>query len=176
MRQTVGVRYLTIVRHAKAVKKTPPEVDYERALNDRGRAQCAQLREWATDPDALGAFGPTVALVSSARRTRETYELGLEGTGFVSDVYYSDLIYNGVRDVGAEDLLIDLAAIDPVTSSLCVVAHNPTVLELLVTLSGRVEDVRRDGYPLAGAFVLEIDDDRPVGLARYELVARFIPD
>lgn len=129
------------------------------------------------DPTSLARFGPTTALVSSAARTRETYRLAFEGTPFVSRCEFSDLIYNGRHEVSAEHLLIDLAAIDPVTTSLLVVAHNPTVLDLVVELATPLpREVVRGRYPLGGAYVFELPDDRPVGLKRYELVASYIPD
>lgn len=116
------------------------------------------------------------ALVSSSRRTRETFEWGLDVGDFVAEVYFSELIYNGVRDVRAEDLLSELAVTDPVGNSLCVVAHSPTVLELLFTLTGRLDvDLQRSGYPLGGAFVLRLDSDGPGARAHYELVDQFVP-
>ena len=176
MRHDGMMRYLTIVRHAKAVKAEPGEPDYDRVLHKRGRAQCEQLRAWASDPEALGRFGPTTALVSAAARTRETYTRAFEGTGFVATCHFSELIYNGRRDVTAEDLLIDLAAVDPVTTSLLVVGHNPTVQELVLTLARAAPlELRTGNYPLGGAYVFELPDDRPIGLARYEVVANFIP-
>ena len=36
--------------------------------------------------------------------------------------------------------------------------------------------LRGDHYPLGGAFVLALPEDRPVGLERYEVVASFVPD
>jgi phosphohistidine phosphatase len=171
------MRYLTVVRHAKAVKGEPGEPDYGRVLHKRGRAQCEQLREWATDPNALSRFGPTTALVSAAARTRETYARAFEGTGFVQTCHFSELIYNGRRHVTAEDVLIDLAAVDPVTTSLLVVGHNPTVHELVLTLARVAPPVLRTGnYPLGGAYVLELPDDHQIGLARYDVVDSFIPD
>ncbi len=126
---------------------------------------------------ALGAFGPTTALVSSAVRTRETFRRAFEETPFVSTVSYSELIYNGRREVSGEDLLIDLASVDPVTTSLLVVAHNPTVHELVAGLAEVVPDVLElRGYPLGGAFVFQLRDDEPIGLARYPVVAQFVPD
>ncbi len=176
IRQTGGVRYLTVVRHAKAVPAIPGGRDIDRVLAERGRDQCAALRAWASDPNSLGAYGPTTALVSSAARTRETFALAFDGTDFVAHHEFSDLIYNGTRDVSAEDVLIDLAAIDPVTTSLLVVAHNPTVLELVLSLARSApKDLRHGHYPLAGAFVLLLPDDRPVGLAHYDVVEHFVP-
>lgn len=170
------MRYLTVVRHAKAVPAPAGGPDVDRPLAARGRDQCATLRAWATDPSALGAYGPAMALVSAAVRTRETFERAFDGTPFILGYQLSSLIYNGARDVTAEDVLIELAAIDPVTSSLLVVAHNPTVHELVLTLALRAPKELRNGrYPLAGAYVLALADDRPIGLGRLEVVDRYLP-
>ncbi len=169
------MRFLTVVRHAKAVPAAPGETDVDRPLSSRGRAQCAPLRGWAEDPSSLGAYGPTTALVSAAARTRETFARAFDATSFVTHHEFSELIYNGVRDVSPDDVLIDLAAIDPVTTSLLVVGHNPTVLELVLALADRApKELRHGRYPLAGAYVLALPDDRPVGLARYEFVESFV--
>jgi phosphohistidine phosphatase SixA len=171
------MRYLTIVRHCKASPAAAGGSDYERTLSARGLRQCAQLRTWALDAEGLGRYGPTTALVSGAARTRETYARSFDDTPFVVECHFSDLIYNGTRGVSAEDVLIDLAAIDPVRTSLLVVAHNPTVLELLVSLAIKTpKSVLRDGYPLGGAFVLAVGENEQVGPGRYELVERYVPD
>ena len=170
------MRYLTIVRHAEATPAPPGGSDVDRPLSARGRAQCEQLRAWAVDPDALGAYGPVTALVSAAARTRETFSRAFEGTGFVTRCEYSELIYNGHREVSGEDLLVDLAAIDPLSTSLLVVGHNPTVLEVVAALAERAPGkVRRGHYPLGAAYVLALPHDEPVGLRHYSLVAKFVP-
>jgi phosphohistidine phosphatase len=170
------VRFLTIVRHAKAERNSEDGSDFSRSLNGRGRRQCEELRRWASDDEELGQFGPATALVSSAARTAETFRLAFKGTPFVSDVHNSALIYNGQRRVTAEDVLIDLAAIDPVTTSLLVIGHNPTVLELLLTLASDLPLEFAHEYPLAGAYVLALRDDEPVGLGPYEFVRRYVPE
>lgn len=171
------MRYLTVVRHAKAVPGAPGAPDVERVLATRGHDECARLRRWARDPDELGRFGPTTALVSAAARTRETFTRAFEGTAFAGRVEFSDGIYNGRRDVTAEDLLVELAAVDPVTTSLLVVAHSPTVHEFMLRLATKLPKILRgDRYPLGGAFVLELPDDRTIGLQRYDVVASYVPN
>jgi phosphohistidine phosphatase len=171
------VRYLTVVRHAKASPAQPGEPDFDRELAKRGREQCRQLREWASDLDELGRFGPTAALVSASARTRETFARAFEGTPFVARAEFSELIYNGHREVSAEGLLVDLAAIDPVTSSLLVVGHSPTVHELMSSLANELPKALRGyHYPLGGTFVMALRDERQIGLARYEVVASYVPD
>jgi phosphohistidine phosphatase SixA len=78
--------------------------------------------------------------------------------------------------VTPEDALIDLAAIDPVTTSLLVVGHNPTVLELLLAITRDLPAEFEDEFPLAGAYVLELHDDEPVGPGPYSFVRRFVPE
>ncbi len=170
------MRYLTIVRHCESKPAKPGESDFDRVLNKEGRRESEHLREWASDPAQLGRFGPTTALVSSAARTRETFRRAFEDTPFVSSVHFSELIYNGRREVTAEDLLIDLAAIDPVTTSLLVVAHNPTVHELVYVLCSNLPDALRKKFATGAAYVLALPDDQQIGLARYELVASYVPD
>lgn len=170
------MRYLTIVRHAEAEDAAASGRDYDRALTKRGRRQCEQLRALAMDPNELGRFGPVSALVSGATRARETFTRAFEGTDFVAHVDYSDLIYNGHRAISAEDVLIDLAAIDPVTTSLLVVAHNPTLAELVSVLARHVPAPLAPGHlPKAAVVVLALEDDRPIGLARYDAVAAYRP-
>lgn len=175
--QTVGVRYLTIVRHSEATPAKSGGSDFARELSKRGRKQCKQLREWALDGHELGRFGPTTALVSSAARTRETFHRAFDETPFAGPREFSDQIYNGHREVTAEDMLIELAAIDPMTMSLLVVGHNPTVHEFMLSLAKDLPDsLRRKGYPLGAAYVLALPDDQPIGLARHEVVASYEPD
>ena len=170
------MRYVTIVRHCESSPAKSGESDYERVLSDKGKDQAQQLRSWAMDSQALAKYGPTTALVSSAARTRETFKRAFEDTPFVKTVNFSELIYNGKRDVSAEDLLIDLAAIDSVVTSLLLVAHNPSVHELVFSLTQELPDVLKGEYPLGGAFVLAIPDNQQIGLDQYELVDSFIPD
>ena len=170
------MRYVTIVRHCESSPAKSGESDYERVLSDKGKDQAQQLRSWAMNSQALAKYGPTTALVSSAARTRETFKRAFEDTPFVKTVNFSELIYNGKRDVSAEDLLIDLAAIDSVVTSLLLVAHNPSVHELVFSLTQELPDVLKGEYPLGGAFVLAIPDNQQIGLVQYELVDSFIPD
>ncbi len=170
------MRYLTIVRHCESSPAKAGQSDYERILSIKGKNQAGQLHSWATDPQQLGKYGPTTALVSAAARTRETFRRAFEGTSFVKTVHFSELIYNGKRNVSAEDVLIDIAAIDPVVTSLLLVAHNPSVHELIFSLTKELPEVLKGEYPLGGAFVLAIPDNQKIGLAQYELIDSFIPD
>jgi len=115
--QNSSMRYLTVVRHAKSSPAKPGESDFARTLNKRGREECERLREWR----ATRRTGPLRAddrPRELGRSNPRDVSTAFHGTAFVEQCEFSELIYNGRRDVSAEDLLIDLAAIDPVTTSL----------------------------------------------------------
>ena len=171
------MRYLTIVRHAKAAAGDASVRDFDRPLTVKGRAQAEVLREWARDPEALGRYGPTTALVSAAARARETYAVAFAGTSFVHALETSELIYNGRRDVTAEDLLAELATVDPGNESLLVVGHNPTVFELALSLSDReIPALAKHKYPLGAALVFALELGETIGLRRYSFVESFVPE
>ena len=171
------MRYLTVVRHAKALPASLEESDFDRVLAQRGHTQCERLRAWASNPNELGRFGPTTALVSAAARTRETFVRAFEGTDFVAQSHFSERIYNGRRDVAGEDLLANLAGIDPKTTSLLIVGHNPTVHELMLLIAADLPSaLRRDHFALGGTFILAIDDDRVIEQKHYEVVAAYNPN
>ena len=174
--QTTPVRYLTIVRHAKAAPAASGQDDLDRPLTSKGRAQAAALRAWVLDPEELGGYGPTTALVSASARTRETYAVAFAGTPFVHAVEINSAIYNGRRDVSADDLRAELAAVDPGNESLMVVGHNPTVFELAATLARHeIPTLAKGKYPLGAALVFAIDDG-PLGSGPYEWVRSFVPE
>ncbi|HEV2427185.1 MAG TPA: histidine phosphatase family protein [Acidimicrobiales bacterium] len=171
------MRFLTVVRHAESSKATPGQRDVDRPLSERGRAQCDWLRAAAADDSALGRFGPATVLVSAAVRTVETYERAFAGLAIVASMVTSERIYNGFHDVSAEDMLVELAAVDPVSTSLMVVGHNPTVLDLMALLATRLPGKLRKGhFPTGAAYVLGLPEDRPLGSATYDVVAKYVPD
>jgi phosphohistidine phosphatase len=151
--------------------------DFDRVLSGRGRKECKQLRAWASDKESLGRYGPVAALVSAAARTRETFELAFEGTGFVGAHQFDKSIYGGTREVSGEDLLGALREFDPGTTSLMIVAHNPSMHELALLLARVAPDsLRTRGYALGGAYVFALPEEEPLGSTRYEIVASYIPD
>lgn len=171
------MRYLTIVRHAKSTPAPPGGSDFDRPLSGRGRKQCKQLKQWASDAESLGRFGPVSALVSSAARTRETFERAFGSTNWVVAHEFRKSIYSGVREVTGEDLLRALIEFDPGTTSLLIVGHNPSMHELAVLLASEVPaSLRSRGYALGGAYVFALPDAEPIAHQRYELVASYVPD
>lgn len=170
------MRYLVVVRHAHAEDPVPGTADVDRVLTKKGRRQCARLRAWAEDADALGRFGPVTAVVSPSARTVETYERAFAGTPMAAEVVLSPALYNGRRPVRVEDVVAELVAHDEPTRSLMVVGHNPTVREVVDTLGVGVPLARYGWFPKGGAVVLELADDRPIGAGGHRCAALFDPN
>lgn len=148
---------LVIVRHAKA--EPFADTDAERRLADRGRKDAAAAGAWLETQDVV----PDRALVSGARRTRETWSLLAEAAGWQTEPEYDDALYGA-----DEDTVIDiLRAVDESAGTVVVVGHNPTVgmlAQLLDDGDGDPSAVDRLmlGYPTSAVTVFDV----PVAWAR----------
>lgn len=106
---------LILFRHAKSSWAGNVE-DHERPLADRGRRAAPVMAKWL----AGKGLKPTVALVSTARRTQETWaliapELGKVTKRDVAEIY----------EAPAERILDAIHAVEPSVESLIIVGHNP---------------------------------------------------
>lgn len=132
---------LLLLRHAKA-EPSGAGGDYERALTRRGETDARRLGRY------LGENGPVPgkALVSSARRTRQTYEAvaaALGGAAPAAD-HQDDLFDASAAEVlGCVQRAVD-------ADCLMVVGHNPAVAELAASLAGDGDLAER--RRLAGRF------------------------
>ena len=137
---------LVLIRHAKAVPHRP--ADKGRELADRGREQCARVREWLTERQVA----PDRVVVSSATRTRETWELCSVGT---VPPEYDDRVYGA--DVA--DLREVIEQTPAQVSTLVLVGHNPTFEDLAYELddSAPARDRTNQGMPTAGVAIFELD-------------------
>lgn len=127
------MRRLLLLRHAKSSWANPEIEDHDRALNKRGKRGAKALACWFADHPA-----PEIALVSSARRTRETWEaLGLDCPAEMRDsLYHAD----------PETLLAVIG--ETQAASLLVVGHNPGLAEVAHLLAATPPDHPRwQDYP-----------------------------
>jgi phosphohistidine phosphatase len=104
------------------------------------------------------ALLPDRVIVSSAQRTRETWErmAGAFSTGL--PVAYEDRLY----DAGTEAILAVIKAVDRPASSLMVIAHNPGLYDtarLLLAHRGGEAHQLDDGLPTAGLVVIDLAED-----------------
>jgi phosphohistidine phosphatase len=120
------MRRLLLLRHAKAERSQPGGGDHDRVLAARGRADAKKLGAYL----ARHAFVPDRALVSTAARTRETWELLAAAFAKVPPADFEDRIYNAP----AQTLLQAIKENGPQTGTLLVIGHNPGLQELATML------------------------------------------
>ena len=132
------MRTLILLRHAKAVKGSEAPSDEARALTPRGR------RDASTAGAALTEHGlkPSLALVSTSVRTRETAELALAGLSV--ETRFEEALYHAAPE-GVWDAF---AASD--AESVLIVGHNPGLAELGSLLIAQAHDNSRAARDFAG--------------------------
>lgn len=142
---------LILLRHAKSDKAEPGMGDHERTLNPRGRGDAARIGAYL----ARHALIPDRVLVSTARRTRETWEGVAAALSATPVVTFEDRLYNGSADA----LLAVIKETERTTSTLLVIGHNPGMQELamLLVASGDVDMRERlhEGLPTSGLVVID---------------------
>lgn len=144
---------LILFRHAKS-SWTDNVEDHDRPLADRGRKAAPIMAKWL----AGKALKPTVALVSTARRTQETWgliapELGKVTKRDVAEIY----------DAPAERILDAIHAVEHSVESLIIVGHNPGMEDLARLLmkgdGGKAGARMREKFPTAAVAVLSLPVD-----------------
>ena len=139
---------LFLIRHAKSAWDEPALPDHARPLNARGHRGAATIGRWLAGGDAL----PTLALVSDARRTRETWA-GIEAeTGDLPERFEPALY-----DAAPETILGVLQSAPP-TPRLALLGHNPGIAEtarrLLADPPGSPDFAK---HPTAATTVIDFD-------------------
>src|SRR5690349_11674029 len=119
------MRRLMLMRHAKA--EIPMGRDIDRALAPRGRKAAPLIGKYLKDELLL----PDLALVSPARRTRETWDLVRRDLGQV-DAREDSRIYEASKD----GLLAMAREVASGIRTLLMIGHNPAMGELARLLVG----------------------------------------
>ncbi len=144
------MRQLVLLRHAKAAAESETGEDFDRPLAARGREDAPGIGE------ALAGAGadPEIVLVSSAKRTRETWGLVSScfpdvTVEFRDDLYLAEAnaLLHAAEEAGAERVMV--------------VAHNPGVHELASRLAHRnnaLETSVRAKFPTAAGAMFERAD------------------
>lgn len=143
---------LGLLRHAKSAY--PDDVpDARRPLAERGRREAALL-----GPVLVERLGqPDLVLVSSATRTRQTWELASKAFSHHPYTQFEDVVY----DASVEDLLLLLRSLDRAYPVVLIVGHNPGLEELAAVLSEGRDTEARDRlvakFPTSALAVLKCD-------------------
>ncbi|MFN8830265.1 MAG: SixA phosphatase family protein [Labrys sp. (in: a-proteobacteria)] len=142
------MRRLILLRHAKS--DWPDDVDdHDRPLAPRGLADAPRIGKALADR----GYRPELALVSSAKRTRETFD-------HVSSAFPSItlVVEPTIYEADARMILAAIRKVPDTVGTLLVVGHNPG-LETLVPALMRIEEREdyfdaHDKFPTGAAAVL----------------------
>jgi phosphohistidine phosphatase len=144
-------RRLVLMRHAKAEQVAAS--DHERALTPRGVQDALDAGRWAAGAHLL----PEHVVVSSAARTRATWDAFAEASGATAEPVVDRSLYAAGTD-GALELL---RCVPADARTVMLVGHNPTVAHLVHLLDDggaepAVFSAVSTDYPTAALTVLEV--------------------
>jgi phosphohistidine phosphatase len=153
------MRRLMLLRHAKSAR--PPGVaDIERPLAPRGRDAAGRMGAYLRGE----ALFPDIALVSSSRRTRETWDLvapALDGV----EARFEPRIYEAPE----ARLLAVVREVEPDVRTLLMIGHNPGFEDLATRLVGQgdrsASERLSEKFPTAALAVIDFDADSWAGVA-----------
>ena len=144
---------LIVMRHAKAVDRLEAEDDFERGLTERGREDAAR----AGEAMAMAGFTATHALVSPARRTRETWN---QVAAHLGDPPVTDpmALYHASTEM-LERAVLEL--LGDGAESIALVGHNPGVGGFAHSLAAAAQSATDlpPGWPTSAAAAFEIAPD-----------------
>jgi phosphohistidine phosphatase len=146
---------LIILRHAKSEKAAPGMSDRDRGLNARGRNDAQRVGAYL----AHHALLPDRAIVSCARRTRETWDHLASALPEPPPVSYEERLYNA----GPDSILKVVKEASRSAPTLIVIGHNPGLHECTLALiaAGDIEARERlsEGLPTSGLVVIDFTGD-----------------
>lgn len=156
----IPMRRLMLLRHAKSDWSVSGQRDIDRTLNARGRDSAPAMGRYMAQQGLV----PDHVLVSSARRTRETWELVAPAFRRQPAFGYEPRLY----EASAKAILGVLQETDPRVRTLLVIGHNPGLQEVAAILMASGEPDARDRllekFPTASLAVIDIPADDWRGL------------
>ena len=153
MPQEATDRTVVIVRHAKA--EAQAATDHARPLTERGLSDARAAGQWLAQHLGSLDFQPVEALVSTATRARLTWE------EVSAAVPARTRMMDGLYQAGPGEIVQTLTMLDGTVRVAIVVAHNPTVHEVVDRLSDGTtpahEELRSRGFPTSAVAVLRMN-------------------
>jgi phosphohistidine phosphatase len=154
---------LIVMRHAKAVDRLEAEDDFERGLTQRGRDDAARA---GAAMAAAGFTSATHALVSPARRTRETWNV-------IADLVGDPPVTDPMALYHASTEMLERAVLERLAEgaeTIVLVGHNPGVGGFAHALAAAAQSMADmpHGWPTsaAAAFKIAPDGNRVTASAR----------
>ncbi len=164
------MKLLTLMRHAKSSRDDPTLEDFDRPLAELGRRQAPAIAAFMKER----GLAPDYILTSSARRTRETFEL-LAPAFPGASVSLSKRLYNAPPD----RILAEVRSAAYACGHVLVIAHNPGIKLLAQALADPArsddESVRRidAGFKSGALAHFELDIERWADAAEARAILRF---
>lgn len=151
----VPMRRLILLRHAKSDRSQIGKSDHDRVLNARGVKDAPLIGAFL----AHHGFVPDLAIVSTAARARETWELAAKALP-KTPLPKTPLLLEGRLYEASPGGIIDvITAVEPAVKTLILVGHNPGFHGAAVALvgTGDVETRQRlqEKFPTAGVAVID---------------------
>ncbi|MDJ0896225.1 MAG: NUDIX domain-containing protein [Alphaproteobacteria bacterium] len=155
-------RVLYLLRHAKSSWDQPELADFDRPLAPRGRRACKTMRRYMRFAD----LRPDLVLCSPSARTRATLKKALPEFEDDVRIEYEPSLY----EAEAGDLIDRLRRVPNQVSSVLIIAHNPGMQDLAISLAGAGDPEAlarlKAKFPTAGLATLVLKRDRWRELAR----------
>lgn len=145
---------LILMRHAKTERVSASGSDRDRALTERGHADAALMARVLAER----GLRPDLALVSTATRTRQTWDDMQDVFGDV-EVRLEPTLYNAPSDI----LRRLVQSAEEQAGCLLVLAHNPGIhqqaVEYLIesAASPSILDRMSGGFPTGACAIFEVD-------------------
>ena len=147
------MKRLYLVRHAKSSWSNPHLKDFDRPLNDRGLRDAPVMANHLQQLDLI----PDFILSSAANRAQTTARIMAEVLLGDSEQIVTD---TELYAASAETLLNEIRVVDNQVQHLMLVAHNPTITELLdLLVDGAAQDMPTCAVAVIG---LDISDWRRI--------------
>jgi len=147
------MKKLYIVRHAqKAVEKSGQD-DYDRPLSEQG------LKDAEVMAEKLASKGVRADLIvsSPATRTKQTSEVFASSLNYSKNIMYNEVLYMAYVNELVETITYTFDTVD----TMILVAHNPSLTALAVTLVGFKEKIEA-----GGVMEVEFDCDSWIDISR----------
>jgi phosphohistidine phosphatase len=149
------MRRLMLLRHAKSDWSLPGQTDHDRDLAPRGRKAAPLMGRYLAEHGMI----PDRVIVSTAKRTRETWRLVAGALPRVPPVEFEDRIY----EASPRDILAAIADTPASVRSLLVIGHNPGFQDTanLLVASGdkRLRSSLAEKFPTGALAVIDLDID-----------------
>lgn len=163
------MRRLFLLRHAKSSWQVEGQDDFDRPINARGQKASLLIGEYIADNDCSA----DLILCSTACRARETLARIVPFLKGEAAILLEDALYLA----SAERMLARIAQVDDRFDRVMIIAHNPGLQDLTLTLAGfgKALAAVKDKYPTAALAQIDFDVDSWAAIAPREgVLTRFV--